>query len=158
MFVPGAGLILARREWLGLAVALLFVLSAQAMVVTTLIAPEEVDGWFRALFLVGTVVVWGGSQWLLYRRLRKNFGVGVARELGVLCDEARAAEADGRLEEAHDLLRAAISINDEHEVIALQWAELLTKMDRGKDADRAWRRVRYLSYGSKGLDRGQDTA
>ncbi len=142
--VPGAGLIVLRREWLGSALALLFCLFAQIAVAGFLLLPDVIPGPTVAAAAVSALLIWFGAQWLLAKRIRWFAGESLERELDLL--RARSAEAaeSGDLLAALDLLRAALTLNDEDVLLNRKWAELASLAGRHADADRAWRRVIQL--------------
>jgi tetratricopeptide (TPR) repeat protein len=145
IIAPGAGLILARREWLGVALAILYTGAIQVVLILNFIAPTVVPPSIKLTAAAAAALLWLWAQWLLLRRLRSRFGPDAAKRLAVLCEEARHAESEGRIDEAYELLKAALTMNDENVQIARQWAALLRKMGRSKAAVQAARRVRYLA-------------
>lgn len=150
LVVPGAGLIVLRREWLGFALSLLFCVLAEIGLVGWLLVPATMPGWVSGLALAGGGGVWGWSQWLLLRRIRTSCGEAAERELQVLGRRVDEAVAANNLSEARDLLRAALTINDEHVATNVRWAELMMLMDRCGEASNAWRRVLQLDGDAEG--------
>ena len=142
--VPGAGLIALRREWLGFALALLFCLTIQVAVVGSLLTPASVPPWGRWSAGTAALAVWCWSQWLFRRQLSIATGETPERELRLLCRRAAEAVDAERLEEAGDLLRAALTLNDEDVEVNVCWARLQMRMRRRPEARRAWRRVLQL--------------
>jgi hypothetical protein len=144
LIVPGSGLIVLRREWLGLAAAVLFGVLGQIVLLGLLVVPAAIPGWMTTLSLSAAVFVWLGAQWQLLVRIRTATGPSVERELTVL--RRRAAEAVTRREyaEAADILRVALTLNDEDVETNIQWAELMTLTGKLRQADRTWRRVLHL--------------
>ena len=150
LVVPGAGLIILRREWLGFALALLFWVLAEMGLVGWLLVPAMIPGWVSGVALAGGGSVWGWSQWLLVRRMRTSCGEAAARELALLGRRSDEAVAGNDLSEARDLLRAALTINDEHVATNVRWAELMARMGRLGEASKAWRRVLQLDGDGEG--------
>ena len=142
--VPGGGLIALRREWLGLAVAALFGVLGQVALLGLLMLPATIPMWLTAVCGGVAVVVWLGAQWLLWLRVRQATGPAVGRELGMLRRQAEEAVARQKYAEAEDLLRVALTLDDENLAVNVQWAETLTLMGQFRPARRAWRRVLYL--------------
>lgn len=144
LVVPGAGLIVLRRAWLGFAVALLFCVLSEIGLLGWLLIPATVPRWVSVAALAGGASVWGWSQWLLVRRYRISCGVAADRELRLLGRRSDEAIAANKLSEARDLLLAALTINDEHVETNLRWAQLLTRMGHRREASKAWQRVVQL--------------
>ncbi len=145
IIVPGAGLIVLRREWLGLAVSLLFGLLAQIGVGGLWLFPAAIPQRVAVAALGLAGLVWLGAQWLTLRRIKSATGPIIEREILVLCHRADDAIASGRFAEADDLLLAARQINDEHPVVNRKLAESAARAGRRRDAVRAWRRVKALA-------------
>lgn len=144
LVAPGSGLIVLRREWLGLTLSFLFVLLAQIGVVGLLLWPATIPNRLARVAAVLAAVIWSGSQWLLLRRRRSATGDAAEREIRLLCQRASDALGGGRLAEAGDWLRAALKINDEHLLANRKWAELAARTGRTHEAVGAWRRVLQL--------------
>lgn len=157
VFVPGAGLIVLRREWLGFALALLFCILAQIGIVGRWLIPATVPRPMVAAGFVGACAVWLWAQWLMVHRIRTATGATVANELALLGRRSTEAVAGDELAEARDLLLAALTINDEDAQINRQWAELMTLMKRPDEAAAAWRRVLRLQPDGE-LGRAADQA
>jgi hypothetical protein len=144
LVVPGSGLIVLRREWLGLALAVLFALLAEVALAGALIVPATIPVSLTTLSFSAAVLVWIGAQWRLLVRLRAAYGPAVERELASLRERAAAALAKRDYVDARDILSVALTINDEDVACNVQWAELMTLMGRFPQARRAWRRVLRL--------------
>ena len=144
LIVPGSGLIVLRREWLGLTAAVLFGVFGQIALLGALLLPATIPSWLTTLSFSAAVFVWLGAQWQLLVRIRTATGPDVERELAFLRE--RTAEALGRqaYAEAADILRVALTLNDEDLDANLQWAELMTLTGKFRQAARAWRRVLQL--------------
>ncbi len=145
LVVPGAGLIILRREWLGLAISLLFGGLCEIGVLGWLLLPSMIPRWLCVTMLASASVIWLGAQVLLMRRWRQSCGSVVGGELMLLIRRSDEAITADNLDEAHDLLRAALSINDEHVDVLERWARLMAQMGHGREAAKAWRRVLQLS-------------
>ena len=59
--IPGAGLVVLRREWLGLANSILFAVFALIFIFSRWITPSDIPAWASYLSLAGVIVVWIGS-------------------------------------------------------------------------------------------------
>jgi len=149
LVVPGSGLILLRREWLGLAVALLFTILAEVTLLGVLILPATIPPWMTTLCFSAALLVWLGAQWRLYVRIRIATGPAVERELRLLRQQAAEAVARQAYAEAADILQVVLTLDDEDVPANAQWAELMTLMGRFRQARRAWRRVLQLDRASQ---------
>lgn len=143
--VPGAGLILLRREWLGLLLALLFGLCAQIGLWGLFIVPASVPRWVTVAALVGAGLAWVCAQYTLVVQLRRSFGPGTTREVERLCQQAEEAIGGGDYDTAKELLLVALTLNDEDPGANVQWARLMTALGHVHRARRAWARVVQLS-------------
>lgn len=70
ILVPGAGLILRKREWLGLSLALLFAICGNLAIAGSIIAPAAMPIWLTTVSLALAVIVWAASQLLCHRQGR----------------------------------------------------------------------------------------
>ena len=153
VIVPGSGLIVLRREWLGVAVAILFGFLAEMVLLGVLIVPATIPPWVTALCFSTAVFVWLGAQWRLWVRLRSEDGSALDSELALLRERAAAAAAERSYAKAADIMRVALTLNDEDLGCNVQHAELMMLMGRFARARRAWRRVQSLD--SRGQYRRQ---
>lgn len=67
-FIPGAGLILRGRHWLGFALAMLFGLSVNTAIAGWLVAPVAIPRFYTWTATILSVVTWILAQALLLRR------------------------------------------------------------------------------------------
>ncbi|UCG32113.1 MAG: hypothetical protein JSU68_10650 [Phycisphaerales bacterium] len=160
LFVPGTGLILARREWLGIALAALFGVLVQLGLWGCLIEPARVPTWLVATCLAGSALVWLAAQYLLRQRLVLMRNPDVQEELTRLRDQAADHLANGGYKDAWATLQVALAIDDEDLDSNVLVAELLAALGRVDEARKAWRRVAQLDRGGvcrgrtvEGLDR-----
>lgn len=149
LIVPGAGLIALRREWLGLAVAMLFAVLAQIALLGWLVIPVTISRWVSIGAGIAAAGVWWWGQWLTLQRIRQAASPEIERELAALADRARIAIREGNTDEARHLLQTALAINDEDVPANACWAELMTEMGSHSEACRAWRRVLALARDSE---------
>ncbi|GJQ25535.1 MAG: hypothetical protein HBSAPP02_05670 [Phycisphaerae bacterium] len=125
---PGVGLILRRREWLGLTHAVLFSLCANLAIAAWLIAPDAIPGWLAVLATIFTFLAWLAAQGLLARHemeIRRR-----AKVLAALIQEARQSLGSNRLEVARVALESALEIDSEHPEVKGLW-DRLGAMDVG---------------------------
>ena len=144
VLIPGAGLIILRREWLGSTVALLFGMLAGSGIWGCLITPASVGAWTVGLMLTGAALIWLGGQVLLRRQLAVFNDPSRAREVERLRQQAADSASAGNYTEALSMLRLALSLNDEDLDTLVQQADLLTALGRFREARRAWRQVEWL--------------
>jgi len=144
LFVPGSGLILLRREWVGLATAGLFTVLAQTAILGWWVVPLDIPVWVATACGAGAALVWLQSQWSVWRRVRAIYAPALLRELADLRAQAAEALARGDLEEAHRVLLVALAVNDEDVELMMLWAALMQRMGRLRAARRTWRRVLAL--------------
>lgn len=141
VIAPGAGLVILRREWFGLTVAVLFGLLAQAAIYGTLVDPmlARSDVTWVCGFAAG--VVWVYAQATTIARARRVLGARARREIAVIVRQASQALSDGRYGDAIDLLNVALCVNDESIDLGVALARVLTLTGRLADARSAWKRV-----------------
>jgi hypothetical protein len=144
VIVPGSGLVICRREWLGLAIAMLFAILANVAILGIAVLPAAIPPWVTGTCLGAAVIVWLGSQWQLLVRMRVVARPGLEDELRDLRQRAAESTRTKDYPKAIALLRIALTLNDEDLQTNVQWAELMTLMGKFNEAERAWRRVQTL--------------
>ncbi len=144
MLVPGSGLVILRREWLGLCLALLYGLLAQTALWGVWLIPVSIPGFVVIGSAISAATVWAGAQWLLMQRWRLVAAPEVELELDRLLVQADAAMDTGELESARRILLVARSLNDEHIGVNIRWGRLMQLMGRFHHARSTWRRVLRL--------------
>jgi len=146
-------MILLRREWLGVALALLFVLVAQFAIVGTWIVPRDLPaGWALFAWII-TGLVWLVAQWLTWRRARVVTSPVLSKELMQLRAQAESAIERNEYSEARGILLAAATLNDEDAETHALWARMYQALGQPQPARRAWKRV--LSLNSSDSLRGE---
>jgi len=128
LLVPGAGLILCRREWLGVAVATVFGLCGQVALAGWFIAPAAIPTWLTVGVSILTGGAWIIGQHLLRQRIREW-----DRDLAAvapLLSEAAAHVADGRLEAAATVIDAAMRVDDDNAEARLLREHLVAARNR----------------------------
>jgi hypothetical protein len=138
LFIPGAGLIVLRREWLGLALSVLFGVLSQLSIFGALIVPADIPRWVTWLSGAGALSTWALAQWLVRERVHFVSSPGLERELRTLCGRAREAIARKDWADANRVLRVATDLDDEDVEPILLWAELTTATGRVAEARRWW--------------------
>jgi hypothetical protein len=142
ILIPGLGLIVRRREWLGFALAVVFGICCNVALAGRLIAPVAIPSWLTHSATAFAVFTWFSGQ-VLFRHevvLQRRRAGGVA----VLVESARNALDAGDTERARRCLEAGASLDDEHLELHLLLARLRTVVGDQGGARRAWRRVRKL--------------
>jgi len=76
LVIPGAGLILRHREWLGFSLALIFGICGNIALAGWMIAPEAVPRWLTVIAAGLAAFSWGLAQ-VLFRRQ----GIALRRRL-----------------------------------------------------------------------------
>jgi hypothetical protein len=142
--IPGCGLIVARREWLGITLALLYGLCVQVLLAGTLIAPAAIPTWLTACAAGLAALTWAGAQVMLWKQLRVIRDPHLHREIDRLLTSVNEAAARGDLDAARSLLQCAQTLNDEHPAVWKAWAELFTQSGNLRAAQRAQRRLAVL--------------
>ena len=118
LFVPGAGLAPIRREWLGLALALLFAVCVNLWIAGQWIAPLAIPHWLTVLALGLAIAGWGAAQILLVHLGRRHDAI--QREVDSLVTRADRDLAASEPEGAAEALEAAAALDAERpDVIAL---------------------------------------
>lgn len=148
VLVPGTGLILLRREWLGAALAGLYIVLLQIALSGLLLLPAVVPAPTARLILAAAAGVWLASMRLVVLRARQVLGKDAAHELTLLLDEAARAVEERRYADARDLLTIAMTHNDEDVRVRLAWAQLMTVTGQFRKAKVAWECVLRLDRAS----------
>lgn len=144
LVAPGVGLVILRREGLGIALAVLFAVFAQVALIGWMIAPASIPSILSVATGVAAGAVWLVSQWLAWKQARIMFGAQCERELRLLGESVTQAIDAERYAEARDLLNLATRIDDEDLALHLQAARLATRTGQFQTARKAWRRVMQL--------------
>ena len=85
LLIPGSGLIVRRREWLGFSLSLVFGISGNIALAGWLIAPEAMPGW-----LVRAAMAMTAGSWILAQILFWRHGVVIRRHAEVAHSAATA--------------------------------------------------------------------
>ena len=142
VILPGTGLIVRRREWLGISIALLFGICGNVVLAGLLIAPAVFPVWLTTLAAILAVLTWGAAQVLLWKQgtlLRRRTDL-----LDSLLLDARGALERGDLPAAHVALESARVLDDENVELHVLWAALQQVEGNEHEVRRAWQRVLKL--------------
>ncbi|MCA9252677.1 MAG: hypothetical protein R3E58_10685 [Phycisphaerae bacterium] len=143
--IPGAGLVVLRREWLGLANSILFAVFALIFIFSRWITPSDIPAWASYLSLAGVIVVWIGSLVFVVQHGRVVSDPDFISEIEHLRQEGQAAIEAGNLPEAHRVLLVALNLNDEDPESWLHWSRLMELQGDAQAAHAGWKRVLRLS-------------
>ncbi|MFQ5412027.1 MAG: hypothetical protein ACE5EC_07005 [Phycisphaerae bacterium] len=131
LILPGTGLIVRRREWLGMAMAAVFAICGNVGIAGRTIAPEAVPGWLTVLAIVLAVLSWVLAQILCYRQGRVLSRM--EHVLRQLLANGRSALESNDLTAARRALGGASAIDEENiELHALM--ACLSKKEGAEDA------------------------
>lgn len=122
LFIPGAGLVPIRREWLGLLLALLFALCANIWIAGQWIAPLAIPRGLSHLALVIAILGWIAGQALYAHHARRFRAAQV--EVDVLLAQALRDHAQGDLDDAQNALDAAMTLDSERPDVLAAGADL----------------------------------
>ena len=136
LVLPGTGLILRRREWLGFSLAMVFGISGNIALAGWLIAPMAVPPKMTGLAFILSGMSWLAAQVLLHREaaaMRRQ-----SAQLRALVDAARAALDHGDLESAKLELESGLALDDECAEVYLLRARLcgVSGDEQGANANR----------------------
>ncbi|MBN1341876.1 MAG: hypothetical protein JXQ73_04310 [Phycisphaerae bacterium] len=147
VFVPGTGLVLARRERWGTSLAFVFAVFGQVVLFGGWITPSSIPRSMTLVAAVGAVATWLVAQGLLLSRLSVLRGPAFPSDKATLLQLGREALEDGIYVNARLAIESALALDDEDVVANVLWARLMTLMGRFSEARRAWRRVQQLDPG-----------
>ncbi|MBX3394560.1 MAG: hypothetical protein KF841_04245 [Phycisphaerae bacterium] len=108
LVLPGLGLVLLRKEWLGAAVAMLFAICVNITIAGFVIAPDAIPVWLSGVAGGLGCVVWAFSQAACRKQLRCLREQRVRIE--TLLADAAAARQHGDSEAARTAMEAARAI------------------------------------------------
>ena len=144
VIVPGTGLIVLGRPWLGVSVAIWYGIAAEGAAWGVLIAPATMPTSVTLGSLVLAGAAWVMGQSLLIARIRFLRDPNLADEMAILRRHAEAALARGHAKAARSTLRLALSIDDSDVPTRILWARLITETESRPRARRAWLGVARL--------------
>ncbi len=147
--VPGAGLIVLRREWLGLVVSVLFAVFSLIFIFSRWITPADIPTWAAYSALVGLILVWAGSMAVVVLRARFVGDPELVAEIEQLRKQASTAIESGDFTEAKRELLVALSLDDENAETWMVWSELMKRQGNARAARAGWKRVIRLTNQSE---------
>jgi len=114
LLAPGAGLVLMRREWLGLCLAVWFTAPAQVAVLGWWVLPDDIPPWMRGAAAALAAIGYLLAQVLLLRRIRWISDPRFAADLDSLFHRCGEAIESGDWITARNMLDVARRLDDEH--------------------------------------------
>lgn len=144
LVMPGSGLILAQRHWLGFFMAMLFAACGHIAAVGLLIAPDAVPIRLTAFASGAAAAIWLSAQYLLVRRVRALADRSRADQLALCHRLADEGVQEGRTEDASGALDVALTIDDEDVQTHVRRARLHHLLGRPEEARRSWQKVEQL--------------
>jgi len=123
LILPGAGLILRRREWLGFFLAIVFGIWGNIVLAGWLIAPAAIPAWLTDLAFLFAVLTWITAQFLFRRQGLSQ--VQCANDVSTLLREARRALDSGEVEPARTCIESGLAIDEENVELHALEARLL---------------------------------
>lgn len=167
LILPGTGLILRRREWLGLCLTMIFSICGNVAIAGIWIAPDSVPGRLTHTAVAMLVGCWVLAQYLCHRQ-----GSALARNRGLLLDlleDARSALKQGDVASTRRALDRGRAVDDEAAELFVLGARLAALEGDAEAMKDSWRRVikldrkgRFSREAQEGLrrsvDAGSDTS
>lgn len=144
LLLPGSGLILTHRHWLGFVMALLFTACGHVAAIGILIAPEAIPHRLTALATGGAAAIWLNAQYLFFRRVIVLSDRTRTAQIALCHQLADEGVQQGRTEDAWGALDVALTIDDEDLQTHLRRARLYQLLGKPLEARRSWRKVQQL--------------
>ena len=142
LLIPGTGLIIRRREGLGVCLALVFGIGGNLALAGFLIAPEAIPKWLSWFGFGLAAFAWLAAQPLLWRQGREL--ARRERGLAAILGEARSALDMGDLASARTSIETGVAIDEENVELTVLWARLCVIEGDRQAAQMAWQRVLRL--------------
>jgi len=144
LLVPGAGLILTGKAIAGLALGLAFTAAINALLITTLLFPDDYSTGARQAVAALTGVAYAAAQLLFAHELRSS-GARLRRGQRDAClRAARASLARRAYDEALRAIQPVAALAKRDLLVAYRLAQILSALERADAAALAWELVRRL--------------
>ncbi|MCB9852137.1 MAG: hypothetical protein H6819_03505 [Phycisphaerales bacterium] len=147
LLIPGAGLVSIRREWLGLALALLFAVGVNIWIAGQWIAPLAVPRWLSFLALGMGIADWLAAQTLFVHLARRHDAIQT--EVDSLLSQAKRDASENDLDTALAVLEAATALDGERPDVLAAEADLLDACGKPAEARRLRRRILSIAPSSE---------
>ncbi len=144
LVVPGGGMILVGRLWTGLAVGMLFAVTANYAIIATLLFPDDAPGWLQGLAIGLCGGSYLGAQLRMGSCLREARQQAVAEVRDATLRAVSACLANNQADEALAAMEPIADMAERDLLVAYRFAQVLTKTGDASAARRAWERVRRL--------------
>ena len=139
LVIPGTGLMLRGRYWLGFALAMLFALAANVAIAGWLVAPLAIPHVYSWMATVMTVMTWGLAQVL---HIRQSSSPTNDEPVGSLLEQAQDAMTRHDWTAARTAIDAALELNQENAEMHDLRARVNTLSGHAPQADPAAPNVR----------------
>lgn len=147
LLIPGAGLVPIRREWLGLALALLFAVCMNIWIAGLWIAPLAVPQWLSFLALGLGIAGWMAAQTLFLHLARRHDAI--QKEIDSLLAQAKRDASENDLDSARAVLEAASALDGERPDVISAEADLADASGLPDEARRLRRRILSIAPSSE---------
>jgi hypothetical protein len=144
LLVPGTGLIVLGRPWMGLALTGCFLLGAEVGILALLVVPAVLPFPVAVLGLAWAATVWFMGQILLIRRVRLLRSAELPRQMAILRRLTGWALNRGDYAAARSAIAIALSLDDSDPACQILRARLLSLTGKPASARRAWLLARRL--------------
>lgn len=143
LIFPGSGLVLLKREWLGLVLALFFAACVSLFIAGQWIAPVVMPRWLVLGCLVLALLVWLFAQWLGWTRHRELAILHV--RANELLARGQTLVGQGDLTAAVTAFDAARALEPERADVLLRLAELLDRTGDHAARDEVCRQILHVA-------------
>jgi hypothetical protein len=149
LLVPGTGLVVLGRPWVGVCLAGLFLLGAELGILGLLVTPTSLPQVLSVAALGAAAGIWLAGQILLAARIRFLRGPGLPRELAILHRLAQRAISRSDFGTAQAAIGVALSMDDSDVHSHVLRARILSLTGPRAKAQRAWLLARRLDVGNQ---------
>jgi len=144
LLIPGGGLMMIGRVWLGLIIALLFALLANCALAFSLLFPDDVPSWAGGLTTGLAGGTYLGAQLRFAQTVRSRHREAATAHRRQALEAARACLAAGQYGQAWEAIRPLAAQADRDLLVAYRVAQVLTAKQDVNAALDAWHLVRRL--------------
>lgn len=144
LLIPGGGLMMIGRVWLGLIIALLFALLANCALAFSLLFPDDVPSWAGGLTTGLAGGTYLGAQLRFAQTVRSRHREAATAHRRQALEAVRACMAAGQYGQAWEAIRPLAAQADRDLLVAYRVAQVLTAKQDVNAALDAWHLVRRL--------------